>query len=75
MVAEELQQHPAQPAIAGILVIARVPVLPDREALDWQRAFVDPEAVSLRQGGADVPRQGDDEVGVADHRADAQKAG
>ena len=52
--AEQLNHDAAQPPVAGLVVIARMPMLPYREAFDRDRARMNRQIARLSQCLADM---------------------
>ena len=68
-------EQAAQPAVGGIVVETRVPVLFDREALDRQWTGQDPQPRGMRQGFSNVPGEGGDQVAAEQDGGEPQKTG
>lgn len=75
MLKEQCRKCCAQPPVSGVVVIARVPVLLDREDGDWHRAGMHLESSELRQRLPDVSGQRCNQIGRGQNRTETEKAG
>ena len=71
---EQLRAHAAQPAHAGVVVVARMPVLLDRERRNPDRARKDFDGPRAGERFADRARNGRDQVGRRDDGRETQEA-
>lgn len=64
----------SEPAIGGVVMVARMPMLFDEEVLDRKWAFVNRKIAQARQRRADVARQGRDKIAVGQNGRETQKS-
>ncbi|MNH40448.1 hypothetical protein D3C79_1017720 [compost metagenome] len=70
---EQAVDHFPEPAVAAVLVVARMPVLFYSETLYRKWAIVYLEVMHVGKGVADMPWQSGDQVGAADDHPQPQK--